>query len=92
MIGGGIDLSVGAGAVLVALVAGFLTLNGLPPAVALFCGLLVGVASGLANGLLVTKARINPPIATLGMLYVLEAVGYKLTGGLNQQVYDRKFR
>ena len=91
MIGGGIDLSVGAGSVLAALVAGFLALDGLPPAVALFCGMLVGVASGLANGLLVTRARINPLIATLGMLYVLEAIGYRLTGGLNQQVYDRQF-
>jgi ribose transport system permease protein len=91
VIGGGIDLSIGAGSVLVALVAGFLTLDGLPPAVALFCGILVGVVSGFTNGLLVTRARINPLIATLGMLYVLQAIGYKLTGGLNQQVYDRRF-
>jgi ribose transport system permease protein len=91
MIGGGIDLSIGAGSVLVALVAGSLSQDGLPAVIALAAGILVGVSSGFLNGLLVSKARINPLIATLAMLYILEAIGFRLTGGFTKQVYDPGF-
>jgi ribose transport system permease protein len=91
MIGGGIDLSIGAGSVLAGLVAGVLTINGVPVALAFLAGLLTGVASGAVNGLLVTKMRINPLIATLAMLYVLEGIGYRVTGGLDDEVYNSTF-
>jgi ribose transport system permease protein len=91
MIGGGIDLSIGAGSVLAGLVAGTLTLDGVPVLVAFIGGLLTGVASGALNGLLVTKMRINPLIATLAMLYILEGVGYRVTDGLDEVVYNPTF-
>jgi ribose/xylose/arabinose/galactoside ABC-type transport system permease subunit len=91
MIGGGIDLSIGAGAVLAGLVAGELVLNGAPVAVAYLGGILAAVATGVTNGFMVAKMRINPLIATLAMLYILEGVGYKVTGGLNEEIYNRQF-
>jgi ribose transport system permease protein len=65
MIAGGFDLSVGsiyaAGAVMFADMA-----NRAPLPLALLTAVLLGMALGLVNGLLITKVKINPFIATLG--------------------------
>jgi len=73
----GIDLSVGSTAGLAGMVAAIAMKTGLPffggplPwGAAAGVGLLVGVAVGLANGLLITRLRITPFIVTLGMLSV----------------------
>ena len=73
----GIDLSVGSTAGLVGMVAAIAMKSGfgftdgpLPWGVAVGLGLLVGVAVGLVNGLLITSLRITPFIVTLGMLSV----------------------
>lgn len=47
--------------------------------VAVVAGLVVGVFVGLVNGLLVTGARINALIATLGMMALLRGIGYLST-------------
>jgi ribose transport system permease protein len=44
-------------------------------------GLAAGLAWGVVNGLLVTKARIPPLIATLGTLGMALGMSYLLTGG-----------
>ncbi|MGK9166664.1 ABC transporter permease [Inquilinus limosus] len=65
MIAGGFDLSVGslyaAGATFYAAQA-----KGLPLPLAAAVTLLVGVLAGLLNGLVITKLRVNPFVATLG--------------------------
>lgn len=73
----GIDLSVGSTAGLAGMVAALAMTGGLPLfggpvpwGVAVLLGLAVGVAVGLANGLLITRLRITPFIVTLGMLSV----------------------
>ncbi len=43
--------------------------------------LLIGIAAGLFNGLLVTRARIQSLITTLGVLYAARAMAYILSGG-----------
>ena len=77
----GIDLSVGSTAALAGLVTATTMKTGLPvlgwevpwgAAVAL--GLLMGVAVGLVNGLLITSLRITPFIVTLGMLSVVRGL------------------
>lgn len=71
----GIDLSVGAAMILVAMVIGKITSEqGLNPLLALLVGLIVGVGTGLLNGFLVTKFRLPPFIVTLGTLSVFVAV------------------
>ena len=63
---GGIDLSVGTGAGLSAIIGALmLTKFGLHPFLALPLSLVFGLALGLVNGLLVAKLRLNPFIVTL---------------------------
>lgn len=67
LISGGIDLSVGAVVALVTVVAmRVYTASGAPQAVV--AGVLTGGLCGLANGLLVTRLRLPPFVATLGMI------------------------
>jgi ribose/xylose/arabinose/galactoside ABC-type transport system permease subunit len=77
VIGGGIDLSVGAVAALAAMV-GAVVMDGkdgnIALAIAVSLGLGVGV--GLANGVLVNYLRIAPFIATFGTYYVLTGLAF----------------
>ncbi len=43
--------------------------------------LLIGLAMGLLNGILVTKLKINSLITTLGVLYAARALSYIVSGG-----------
>jgi len=89
---GGIDLSVGSIVGLTGMVAGGLITHGLqlpmlgiiiyPSVVEVVCiALVVGVAIGAINGLLVTKLGVAPFIATLGTLYVARGAALLLSGG-----------
>jgi ribose transport system permease protein len=80
LIAGGIDLSVGAvyglaGATATQLVA----TAGVPVGIA--AGIGIGAIVGLANGILVTRFRINALIGTLAMTYVVSGVGALATKG-----------
>lgn len=73
----GIDLSVGAIAVFCSVIMGQFTFRyGLPPAVAVACGLAAGAAIGAVSGWLVTRVRIPPFIATLGVWQIVLAANY----------------
>lgn len=89
IISGGIDLSVGSMAALIAGVmiwvmnalatgAAAAVAHGLPPLVIVLAGivlaLVLGAAFGCAHGLLITKGRIEPFIVTLGTLGIFRAV------------------
>jgi erythritol transport system permease protein len=76
---GGIDLSVGSIAGLASMIAGGLLFKGLDMpggtlffsvAVVILIGIVVGALVGAINGLLITRFKVAPFIATLGMLYV----------------------
>jgi ribose transport system permease protein len=82
IIGGGIDLSVGSMAALIA-GAEILLMNALAPhlgspvtvvLVGLGAAVAMGVLFGLAHGLLITKGSIEPFIVTLGTLGIFRAV------------------
>ncbi len=78
----GIDLSVGAAMILSQMVMAGLAVNsGVPAALAIVIGLIAALATGLVNGLLVTKLRVPPFIATLGTLGVFTTVGLKYANG-----------
>jgi ribose transport system permease protein len=74
IVGGGIDLSVGASIALTGVVAALGIADGWPPVVAVAAAILIGGAIGLTNGLLVTRLRVVPFIATLGMLGIARGV------------------
>jgi len=73
----GIDLSVGAVMVLSSVVMGQFTFRyGLPPEIAVICGLLCGSLCGLVSGILVAIVRLPPFIVTLGMWQIVLATNF----------------
>jgi rhamnose transport system permease protein len=82
IVGGGIDLSVGALLGLTAVVFGWLWRDGgLPVGVAAVVAIGVGAVGGSLNGLLVTRLRLPPLIVTLGSLSLFRGLATGLTGG-----------
>lgn len=73
----GIDLSVGAIAVLCSVVMGKATFTyGIPPAVSVAIGLTVGTGLGAISGWLVSRMKLPPFIVTLGMWQIVLAANY----------------
>ena len=73
----GIDLSVGAIAVISSVVMGQFTFRyGLPPEIAVICGLTFGTLIGCLNGWLVAVMRLPPFIVTLGMWQIVLAANF----------------
>ena len=77
----GIDLSVGSILGVSAIIIGSVMPQS--PVLAILLALLCGTAIGVANGLLITKARLQPFIATLAMLIFARGVVYIVTDGAN---------
>ncbi|MBA8821674.1 ATPase [Ochrobactrum sp. P6BS-III] len=78
----GIDLSVGSVIGLSAVVAAIAIRDTGYESVGLAAGLLTGVACGAINGALYTRFKINPFIATLGVLSIGRGLALLLTGGI----------
>ena len=89
---GGIDLSVGAMLGLAGAVAAGLLKNGLAlkvfdvvlqftPFGAIVAGILIGLALGFFNGIAITKFKLPPFVATLGMLSIARGLTMLWTGG-----------
>ncbi|MDW3183459.1 ABC transporter permease [Roseobacter sp.] len=73
----GIDLSVGAIAVISSVIMGQFTFRyGLPVEVAVACGLIAGTAIGYLNGWLVAVMKLPPFIVTLGMWQIVLAANF----------------
>jgi ribose transport system permease protein len=89
-IAGGFDLSVGAIFAIAGVIAAK-AVGPLGPEPALLIGTLSGLVFGLINGLLVTGARINPFIATLGTSLVVRGLAIVLTGGYLLSVSEPSF-
>jgi ribose transport system permease protein len=92
IITGGIDLSVGSVMGFSGLIAGLLLRAGQGVALAVIGGLAAGAVLGVLNGLMITKAKLPPFIATLGMLLMARGLCYGLTGGWPVQDLPQQFR
>ncbi|MFL5620208.1 MAG: substrate-binding domain-containing protein [Gemmatimonadaceae bacterium] len=80
---GGIDLSVGSMMGLAAIVLGWLWRDvGLPMPVAIALTLLLGVAGGALNAVLITRLKFPPLIVTLGTLSLFRGIAEGVTGGI----------
>lgn len=79
VIAGGIDLAVGAVATLAAFVTVWAAQFGAPPAIALLCGPLVGVAVGAAQGLAVQRLRLPAFIVTLAGMFLARGASLLLS-------------
>lgn len=77
----GIDLSVGSVLALATVMTADMLRRGWAPLPALALCLVIGGALGLINGLLVSRARIPPFIATLGMMTLARGLALSYTEG-----------
>lgn len=81
LIGGGIDLSVGAIWALSSVIMALMLRSGVNIIFALFVGLIVALIIGFANGFLVDHFKFAPFLATLGIYYVARGIATVLTSG-----------
>lgn len=88
----GIELSVGSVMAISGLVSAMLMVRGVPVPIAVAGGLLTGLAVGLLNGLMITKGKLPPFIATLGSLLMFRGLCYGLTGGWPVRDLPQSFR
>lgn len=80
---GELDLSIGFAASMEGvLVTGLIVHTGLPIPVAIIVVIGVGAFIGLLNGLIVTKARVNSVIATLGMGTIIVGLNFAYSSGV----------
>lgn len=77
---GGLDLSQGSIVSLVSVVTAGVMMNyGIAPAAV--AGIASGILVGITNGFLIGRARIQPFIVTLGMLYMIAGAALVISGG-----------
>lgn len=79
LVGGGLDLSIGAVMALVGVSAARLIALGLPLSAVIVVCLGIGAVVGLVNGVLVTFVGINPFIVTIGTQFVVRGLAYALS-------------
>lgn len=85
----GIDLSVGAVSILAMMTSSVLAQRGgAPAALAIALGVVIGLACGALNGLLVSTLNLPSFIVTLGTLSIFTAITLMLTGGMTIQATD----
>ncbi len=77
----GIDLSVGSTFALSAIICAELIINGVPVGLAVALALLAGTALGVISGVLVTKGRLQPFIATLITMTAYRGIAMIITDG-----------
>jgi len=82
IVAGGFDLSVGSVLALSAVITGMVVGESrMSYALAILAGLLTGASVGALNGTLINRFKINPLIATLGMMYLVRGIALIVTRG-----------
>lgn len=84
---GGIDLSVGSVLALSGAIAASLIASGMNVFLVVILTLLIGLAVGLINGLLISKGRLQPFIATLGTMTLFRGLTLVYTQGRPISIY-----
>lgn len=90
---GGIDISVGSVVALTGIVMGKLIVeNGVPDFVGVLVALLVGAFCGTFNGIMISKFKLQPMIATLAMMSMARGAALTIADGQTITGYSRGFR
>jgi ribose/xylose/arabinose/galactoside ABC-type transport system permease subunit len=83
LITGGVDLSVGAQLSIVGVSIGYMMVNlHINPFLATALGISLCLVIGLVNGIIVTRTKIPPLIATMGMLQIVKGLSFTISSGL----------
>ena len=89
---GGIDLSVGSVVAFSGIVMGILVVDmGVNPWLAALLGIALGSVCGTINGLLISRFKLQPMIATLGMMSIARGAALTLAGGRTISGYPPGF-
>jgi len=91
IITGGIDLSVGSVLALSGVVMASLSHRGFSVILVIISGILIGIICGFINGSLITKWKLAPFIATLGMMSIARGLALIYTGGLTMYGLSSSF-
>lgn len=81
LISGALDISVGSTVALAGYAATRLSDTDTRAWLSILAALGIGLAVGLVNGFVVVKLRVNPIVATLGMLGIVRGIAYYSAGG-----------
>lgn len=91
IITGGIDLSVGSVMAFSGLISAILMKAGFYMPVAVLLGLTAGTFVGFLNGIMITKGKLPPFIATLGSLLMFRGLCYGISGGWPVRDFPESF-
>lgn len=91
IISGGIDLSVGSCIALTSVVTAYAIVSGYSPLVASLLGVLTAMAMGFLSATFITRAKLPPFIATLGMMSIARGLAYLVTKGATIPIPDSGF-
>ena len=88
IITGGIDISIASIMGLTSIVIGSTWSLGAPIEVAVFLGLISGIAAGTFNGFLVANTDIQPLVITLGTMFLYSGIATGIAGSLGASGYN----
>ncbi|MGC8770480.1 MAG: ABC transporter permease [Brevinematia bacterium] len=91
IITGGIDLSVGSVMAFSGLISAILMKAGVYMPLAVLLGLTAGTFVGFLNGIMITKGKLPPFIATLGSLLMFRGLCYGISGGWPVRDFPESF-
>jgi len=91
IISGGIDLSVGSCIALTSVVTAYAIVSGYPPLVASLLGVGTAMVMGVLSATFITRAKLPPFIATLGMMSIARGLAYLITKGATIPIPDSGF-
>ena len=91
LIMGGLDISIGSIVGLASILIALAMKDNNNIFVGVAAGLLAGALAGLVNGVLITKGRIEPIIATLGTMAVFRGLAFTVTKGAPIGIMDKAF-
>jgi len=86
MVSGGLDISIGNMAGLIAIVFARMLLSGKSIFLSVIAALALGMIFGFINGLIIAKSKVTPLIITLGMNYVFLGIALIVGGGRPQSI------
>ena len=89
---GGVDLSVGSIMAIASAVLAKFVVSGTPIGVAMLAAVAAGLLVGIFNGLVVAFARVQPIVATLGVLVAGRGIALVITGGALVELFVPIFK
>jgi len=91
MLTGGLDLALGSIAALSSCIGAMFIIKGYLME-GILATLLVGAVCGFSSGLLITKAKVPPFIATYGMDWIIRGISYIVMNGAMIYGFDERFK